>query len=162
MILSLDLSRPGIAVSQTWLYLIFLHDPFSIQPKKNLHIFNFRIFLKNLLTVSHQTHTRFWKEYLSGRYRKVQVNDILSCSWKIFPDRWLDEFKYTYHCRKKYFKTWQRFFHNKRIYPVLLLITHTGIFPSFFTKTSVLTVTCSPENSISVIPVSLYDDHLGG
>jgi hypothetical protein len=36
-----------------------------------------------------------------------------------------------------------------------LLITHTGIFPSFFTKTSVLTVTCSPENSISLIPVSL-------
>lgn len=46
-------------------------------------------------------------------------------------------------------------FTKKGITGDTLLITHTGIFPSFLTKTSVLTVTASPENSISLIPVSL-------
>jgi hypothetical protein len=59
------------------------------------------------------------------------------------------------HFRKKDSKSGSDSFTKRGITVDTLLITHTGIFPSFFTKTSILTVTCSPENSISLIPVSL-------
>ena len=63
---------------------------------------------------------------------------------------------------KKYFKTWQRFFHNKRIYPVLSIdYSHRNIsfffYENFCTDRNLLT------RKFNIGHTSIPDyDHLGG